>query len=142
VISKYFRETYVVLATRTRIQSPFEKPGRIQYPIHLCTGDWPDFFNEIVFGRITSGPPRWFAAYLDRIWVYSGFKESFEPTLPAAGTEGTEWHTVVRFRIQEESSGLPLGEAITDEGGERETCFQRPPFTRLLRASRSGIAIS
>lgn len=95
IISRYFRETDVVLAARLRVQSPFDKPGRIQHHVHLCTGDWPDFFTEVVFGKISSGPPRWFTAYLDRIWVYSGFDEYLEPTLPANGNEASLGHTVV-----------------------------------------------
>ena len=95
ILSKYFRETDVVLATRLRVHSPFEKPGRIQHHVHLCTGDWPDFFTEIIFGKISTGPPRWYAAYLDRIWVYSGFNDYLEPTLPATGTEDTDWQTVL-----------------------------------------------
>jgi len=95
IISKYFRETDVVLATRVRVQSPFDKPGRIQHHVHLCTGDWPDFFTEVVFGQIAAGPPRWYTAYLDRIWVYSGFNDYLQPTLSATGKEATEWHTVV-----------------------------------------------
>jgi hypothetical protein len=94
VLSNYFRETDVVLVARMRIQSSFEKPGRIQHHVHLCTGDWPDFFTETMFGKIESGPPRWFSAYLDKLWEYSGYSEYINPTLSATGKEATEWHEV------------------------------------------------
>jgi hypothetical protein len=95
VLSNYFRETDVVLVARMRVQSSFEKPGRIQHHVHLCTGDWPDFFTETVFGKIDAGPPRWFSAYLDKLWEYSGYSDYVNPTLPATGKESTEWHEVV-----------------------------------------------
>jgi len=95
VLSNYFRETDVVLVARLRVQSSFEKPGRIQHHVHLCTGDWPDFFTETMFGKIETGPPRWFSAYLDKLWEYSGYSEYINPTLSATGKEGTEWHEVV-----------------------------------------------
>jgi hypothetical protein len=95
VISRYFRETDVVLAARIRSRSSFEKEGRIQHMVHLCTGDWPDFFTEIIFGRISTGPARWYTAYLGKIWEYSGFTEYIEPTRPATGDESLKWHTVV-----------------------------------------------
>ena len=95
VLSNYFRETDVVLVARMRVQSSFEKPGRIQHHVHLCTGDWPDFFTETVFGKIDVGPPRWFSAYLDKLWEYSGYAELINPTLPATGKEASEWHEVV-----------------------------------------------
>jgi len=94
VLSNYFRETDVVLVARVRVLSSFEKPGRIQHHIHLCSGDWPDFFTEIIFGKIEAGPPRWFSAYLDKLWEYSGYAELINPTLPATGKEGSEWHEV------------------------------------------------
>src|ERR1043166_8151037 len=40
VISKYFRDTDVVLAAEMQVQSPFEGKGRIQHMIHLCSGDY------------------------------------------------------------------------------------------------------
>ena len=95
VISKYFRETDVVLVARIRVQSSFEKDGRIQHMVHLCSGDWPDFFTEIIFGRISTGPPRWFAAYVDKIWEHSGYTQYLEPTHAATNAEAQEWHTVV-----------------------------------------------
>jgi hypothetical protein len=101
VLSNYFRETDVVLVARMRVQSSFEKPGRIQHHIHLCSGDWPDFFTETVFGKIDAGPPRWFSAYLDKLWEYSGYAELISPTLPATGKEGSEWHEVVIAHRQE-----------------------------------------
>src|SRR5262245_51204085 len=95
VLSNYFRETDVVLVARMRVLSSFEKPGRIQHHIHLCTGDWPDLFTETVFGKIEGGPPRWFSAYLDKLWEYSGYADYIDPTLPATGKEAAEWHQVV-----------------------------------------------
>jgi hypothetical protein len=38
VISKYFRETDVVLAAEMQVRSPFEGRGRIQHMVHLCSG--------------------------------------------------------------------------------------------------------
>ena len=101
VLSNYFRETDVVLVARMRVQSSFEKPGRIQHHVHLCTGDWPDFFTETVFGKIDVGPPRWFSAYVDKLWEYSGYAELINPTLSATGKEGSEWHEVVIAHRQE-----------------------------------------
>jgi len=95
VISKYFRETDVVLVARVRVQSSFEKAGKVQHMVHLCTGDWPDFFSEVIFGKIAAGPPRWYAAYMGTLWEYSGFAEYLEPTQPARGDEALNWHTVV-----------------------------------------------
>jgi hypothetical protein len=94
VISRYFRETDVVLVARIRAQSSFEKEGRIQHMVHLCSGDWPDFFTEIIFGRISNGPPQWFSAYVGKLWEYSGFTEYLQPARPATGDESTNWHTV------------------------------------------------
>src|SRR5262249_43154638 len=52
VLSSYFRETDVVLSARVRVATSFDRPGRIRHLVHLCTGDWPDFFTEIGFGKI------------------------------------------------------------------------------------------
>jgi hypothetical protein len=57
LISNNFRETDVVLVARIRVRSAFEKECRIQHIVHLCSGDWPDFFTEVVFRKIRSGPP-------------------------------------------------------------------------------------
>jgi hypothetical protein len=95
VLSSYFRETDAVLVSRMRVGSSFEGGGRIQHHVHLCSGDWPDFFTEIVFGKIQGGLPRWFCAYVDRLWEYSGYSEYLEPSLPATGREATEWHQVM-----------------------------------------------
>jgi hypothetical protein len=95
VISKYFRETDVVLAARIRAQSSYEKQGRVQHMVHLCTGDWPDFFTEVTFGRISGGPPRWYAGYMGKVWDYEGYADYIEPTHPATGKETEDWHTVV-----------------------------------------------
>src|SRR5436190_14220830 len=84
VISKYFRDTDVVLAAEVQVQSPFEGSGRIQHMVHLCSGDYPDFFTEIIFGKIAGADtPRWYSAYVARIWEYSGFGTYLEPTQPA-----------------------------------------------------------
>jgi hypothetical protein len=95
VLSTYFRETDVVVAARIRVASSFDKPGRIRHLVHLCTGDWPDFFTEIDFGKIDSGLPRWHSGYLDRIWEYSGYQEYLKPTVTATGRESTDWHQIV-----------------------------------------------
>ena len=96
VISKYFRETDVVLAAEMQVQSPFDPKGRIQHMVHLCSGDYPDFFTEIIFGKIDGlDAPRWHTAYVDRIWNYAGHRDYLEPTQPPTGTESTNWHTVV-----------------------------------------------
>ena len=95
VLSTYFRETDVVLSARLRVTTPFDKPGRIRHQVHLCTGDWPDFFTEINFGKIDGGSPRWFSGYLDKIWEYAGYDKYLEGTLPATGTEATDWHQVL-----------------------------------------------
>jgi hypothetical protein len=95
VISKYFRDTDVVLAAEVQAQSPFKGEGRIQHMVHLCSGDYPDFFTEIIFGKIAAvEPPRWYAAYLAKVWEYSGYGEYLNPTRPATGSEATQWHTV------------------------------------------------
>ena len=65
----------------------------------------PDFFTETVFGKIDVGPPRWFSAFLDKLWKSSGYAELINPTLPATGKEGSEWHEV----------------AITHQQGTNET---------------------
>jgi hypothetical protein len=95
ILSKYFRETDVVLVARIRAQSAYEQEGRLQHMVHLCTGDWPDFFTEIIFGRISGGPPRWYAGYMGRVWDYEGYADYIEPTHPATGNEAVDWHTVV-----------------------------------------------
>jgi len=95
VISKYFRETDVVLIARIRAQSSFEKDGRLQHMVHLCTGDWPDFFTEVIFGKISGGPPRWYAGYMGKVSDYEGYADYIEPTYPATGKEGEDWHTVL-----------------------------------------------
>ena len=95
VLSTYFRETDVVLSARLRVATAFDKSGRIRHLVHLCTGDWPDFFTEIGFGKIDMGPPRWMSGFLDKIWVYSGYDHYIDPTLPATGKEATDWHQVL-----------------------------------------------
>jgi hypothetical protein len=96
VISKYFRDTDVVLVAEMQVQSPFAGKGRIQHMVHLCSGDYPDFFTEIIFGKIVADePPRWHTAYLARVWEYSGFREYLEPTHPASTNEAARWSTVV-----------------------------------------------
>jgi hypothetical protein len=70
LISNNFRETDVVLAARMRVRSAFEKEGRIQHIVHLCTGDWPDFFTEVAFGKISSGPPVWSSGYINRVFDF------------------------------------------------------------------------
>jgi hypothetical protein len=96
VISKYFRETDVVLAAEVQARTPIKGEGRIQHMVHLCSGDAPDFFTEIIFGKIRAvEPPRWHTAYLARVWEYSGHGEYLEPTRPATGSEASQWHTVV-----------------------------------------------
>jgi hypothetical protein len=95
IMSKYFREADVVLVARMRTQSSYEKEGRIRHMVHLCSGDWPDFFTEISFGRISTGPPQWFTGYRSKIGEYPGYTEYLEPTHSATGREAVEWHTVV-----------------------------------------------
>jgi len=96
VISKYFRDTDVVLAADMQARSPIKGEGRIQHMVHLCSGDYPDFFTEIIFGKIAEvEPPRWHTAYLNKVWVYSGHGEYLGPTRPATGSEASQWHTVV-----------------------------------------------
>lgn len=96
VISKYFRDTDVVLAAEMQAQSPIKGEGRIQHMVHLCSGDYPDFFTEIIFGKIRAvEPPRWHTAYLAKVWEYSGHGAYLDPTLPATGSEASQWHTVV-----------------------------------------------
>jgi hypothetical protein len=96
VISKYFRETDVVLAAEMQVSTPFKWEGRIQHIVHLCSGDAPDFFTEIIFGKIAAvEPPRWHTAYLARVWEYSGHGTYLEPSRPASGSEASGWHTVV-----------------------------------------------
>lgn len=96
VISKYFRDTDVVLAAEMPVQSPFNGKGRIQHMVHLCSGDYPDFFTEIIFGKLAAAEaPRWHTAYLGKVWEYSGYGGYLEPTHPATGSEAAQWHTVV-----------------------------------------------
>ena len=101
VLSNYFRETDVVLVARMRVLTSFEKPGRIQHHVHLCSGDWPDFFTETIFGKIQAGSPRWFCGYLDKLWEYSGYTEYLNPTQPATGEEATDWHEVLILHEEE-----------------------------------------
>jgi hypothetical protein len=64
--------------------------------VHLCSGDYPDFFTEIIFGKIAGTEiPRWHCAYVARIWEYSGFGTYLEATHPGTETENAKWHTVV-----------------------------------------------
>ena len=95
LISSNFRETDVVLAARMRVRSTFEKEGRIQHIVHLCSGDWPDFFSEVVFGKIRSGPPVWSSGYVNRVFDFQGHSEYIPPVLPATGREASEWHDVL-----------------------------------------------
>jgi hypothetical protein len=95
LISSNFRETDVVLAARMRVRSSFEKDGRIQHIVHLCTGDWPDFFTEIAFGKIRNEPPVWSSAYVNRIFDFQGHVEYVQPVVPATGREALEWHEVL-----------------------------------------------
>jgi hypothetical protein len=96
VISKYFRDTDVVLAADLQVQSPFEGKGRIQHMVHLCSGDYPDFFTEIIFGKLANvDSPRWHTAYLAKVWEYSGYREYLEPTRLSTGSEANQWQTVV-----------------------------------------------
>jgi hypothetical protein len=96
VISKYFRDTDVVLVAEMKIRSPFDAQGRIQHMVHLCSGDYPDFFTEIIFGKLASiDTPRWHTAYLAKVWEYSGYREYLDPIRPATGSEATRWQTVV-----------------------------------------------
>jgi hypothetical protein len=96
VISKYFSETDVVLVAEMQVSTPVKREGRIQHIVHLCSGDAPDFFTEIIFGKIAATePPRWHTAYLAKVWEYSGHGTYLEPTRPATGSEASQWHTVV-----------------------------------------------
>ncbi len=95
LISNNFRETDVVLAARMRVRSAFEKEGRIQHIIHLCSGDWPDFFTEVVFGKISGGSPVWSSGYINRVFDFQGHSEYLQPFVPATGREASEWHEVV-----------------------------------------------
>lgn len=54
----------------------------------------PTSLPKLSLGKIEAGPPRWFSAYLDKLWEYSGYVELINPTLPTTGKEGTEWHEV------------------------------------------------
>jgi len=124
VISKYFRDTDVVLAAEMQVQSPFDGKGRIQHMVHLCSGDYPDFFTEIIFGKIAAvEPPRWHTAYLAKVWEYSGYGEYLDPTRPATGSEANQWHTVVLTRdgttsktqnyLVAEGKWIPIGPSHT-----------------------------
>ena len=96
VISKYFRETDVVLAAEMQAQSRFEQKGRIEHMVHLCSGDYPDFFTEIIFGRNAGvEAPRWYTAYLAKVWEYSGYSDYLDPIRRASEAEASQWHTVV-----------------------------------------------
>jgi hypothetical protein len=95
LISSNFRETDVVLVARMRVRSSFEKEGRIQHIVHLCSGDWPDFFTEIAFGKIRNGPPVWSSAYVNHVFDFQGHAEYRQPVVPATGREASEWHEVV-----------------------------------------------
>jgi len=90
-----FRETDVVLAARMRVRSSFEREGRIQHIVHLCTGDWPDFFTEIAFGKIRNGPPVWSSAYVNSVFDSQGRAEYIQPVVPETGREASEWHEVL-----------------------------------------------
>jgi len=79
-----------------QVQSPFDREGRIQHMVHLCSGDYPDFFTEIIFGKIArADTARWHSAYVARIWEYSGYGTYLEPVHPATETQTARWHTVV-----------------------------------------------
>jgi hypothetical protein len=84
IMSSKYRETDVVLAANMRIRSAFDHEGRIQHFVHLCTGDWPDYFSEVIFGRIRSGPPVWSAGNVRRIWQYDGHDDYIQPVVPAS----------------------------------------------------------
>lgn len=95
LISSNFRETDVVLAARMRVQSAFKEEGRIQHIIHLCSGDWPDFFTEVAFGKIKNGPPVWSMGYINRVFDFQGHAEYIQPIVASTGREASEWHEVV-----------------------------------------------
>ena len=95
IISSNYRETDVVLAANIRVRSAFDREGRIQHFVHLCTGDWPDYFSEVVFGRIRSGPLVWSAGNVRRIWQYDGHDDYIQPVVPASGKEHSDWHEVI-----------------------------------------------
>ena len=123
VISKYFRDTDVVLAAEMQARSPFDGKGRIQHMVHLCSGDYPDFFTEIIFGKIAGeDAPRWHTAYLAKVWEYSGFAGYLDPTRLSTGSEASQWHTVVlthdeASRTQnyliEDGKWIPIGPSHT-----------------------------
>src|SRR5438128_12613116 len=46
-------------------------------------------------GKRIHEAPRWYTAYLAKVWEYSGYREYLDPIRPATGSEGTQWHTVV-----------------------------------------------
>jgi hypothetical protein len=52
--------------------------------VHLCSGDYPDFFTEIIFGKIAAvEPPRWHTAYLARCGsIRDTGRISSQPVLP------------------------------------------------------------
>jgi len=95
IMSKYFRETDVVLVARMRTQSSFSGKGRLRHIIHLCSGDWPDFFTEVSFGTIDMDAPKWFTGYRSEIGEYLGYSQYVEPVRAATGSESVEWRTVV-----------------------------------------------
>jgi hypothetical protein len=95
ILSSNYRETDVVLAANMRVASAFDREGRIQHFVHLCTGDWPDFFSEVVFGRIRDGPPVWAAGNVHRVFQYDGHDEYLQPIVAASGKEHSDWHQVV-----------------------------------------------
>lgn len=95
LISGNYRETDVVLAARMRVRSAFDKDGRIQHIVHLCSGDWPDFFSEVVFGKIRSGPPVWSSGFVNRVFDFQGHSEYIQPVAQATGREASEWHEVL-----------------------------------------------
>jgi len=96
VISKYFRDTDVVLVAEIQAKTACKEAGRIQHMLHLCSGDYPDFFTEVIFGKIQAiETPRWYTAYVAAIWEYSGYRTYLKPVHAATGLEGNQWHTVV-----------------------------------------------
>ena len=122
LISSNFRETDVILAARMRVRSAFENEGRIQHIVHLCSGDWPDFFTEVVFGKIRSGPPVWSSGYVNRVFDFQGHSEYIQPVVQATGREASEWHEILidhdgvtgetRDYVVIEGSRRPLGPVV------------------------------
>jgi len=94
IISSNFRETDV--GTRRANARPVcvRERGRIQHIVHLCSGDWPDFFTEVVFGKIRSGPPVWSNGYVNRVLTSRVTLSIFSRSsrLPAVRPQnGTMW---------------------------------------------------